>query len=135
MMAPAEEPVFVKEPMSFQFETEAEADATCLLITWFAIVESAALGVLPVLPALDIARERDDLGYLEAFFSHGLRHLKDEQMHANIWCKALLDFSRAYPDVIKRARLPGWLMKSMLRRSPSRTTCSSSPSTASRSRS
>lgn len=115
-MGAAEETVSIREPMSFAFESEAEADATCLLITWFAIVESAALGVLPVLPALDLARERDDLGYLESFFAHGIRHLKDEQMHANLWCKALLDFSRAYPDVVKRARLPGWLMKMMLRK-------------------
>lgn len=116
MLAPDEENAPVDAPMSFTFATEAEADATCLLITWFAVVESAALGVLPVLPALDLALARGDLGYLEAFFAHGLRHLKDEQAHANLWCKALLDFTRAYPEVVARARLPGWLMKSMLRR-------------------
>ncbi|WP_437605175.1 hypothetical protein WMF20_28865 [Sorangium sp. So ce834] len=116
MMEPDDENAPFDAPVSFGFESDAEADATCLLITWFAVVESAALGVLPVLPALDLARERGDLRYLDSFFAHGLKHLRDEQAHANLWCEALLDFTRAYPDVVERARLPGWLMKSMLRR-------------------
>jgi hypothetical protein len=111
-----EESVAAFEPGSYAFATEAEADATCLVITWFAIVESTACGLLPVLPALEIARARDDLGYLDRFLQHGLRHFRDEQTHADLWCEALADFSRRFPEVVKRARLPRWLMDMMLRR-------------------
>ena len=38
-----------------------------------------------------------------------------EQHHANLWCRALLDFVDTYPEVVERVRLPGWYLRIMLR--------------------
>ncbi len=93
----------------YQFATEAEADVTFLIIAWFAITESAALGIFPLLSALEIAK-KDRPEYFGEFFEPGFQHFRDEQQHANMWCRALLDFVRQYPEVVKRVELPRWLL-------------------------
>lgn len=98
----------------YQFASEAEADATYLVLAWFAVSESAALGIFPLLPALQMSQKHDP-SFLKQFFEPGFKHFRDEQRHANLWCRALLDFSGRYPEVIRRVKLPSWLLKVMLR--------------------
>jgi hypothetical protein len=93
----------------YRFVTEAEADVTFLIIAWFAITESAALGIFPLLSALEIAK-KERTEYFGEFFEPGFQHFRDEQQHANMWCRALLDFVKEYPEVVKRVELPHWLL-------------------------
>lgn len=97
----------------YEFVSPAEADATYFVLAWFAITELAALGIFPLLSALNHAYEREP-AYFGQFFENGFRHFKDEQRHANLWCRALLDFSKTYPEVISRKRLPQRYLKIML---------------------
>ncbi len=98
---------------NYNFTSEAEAEATYLIIAWFAVTESAALGIFPILPALHQSRTQE-VTFLARFFEHGLEHFHDEQRHANLWCKALLDFSQRYPQIVQRVKLPDWQLKIML---------------------
>ncbi len=98
----------------YRFETAAEADVTYLVIAWFAITESASLGIFPLLSALETTR-RDDPGAFNRFFETGFQHFTDEQHHANLWCRALLDFVERYPEVVKRVELPGAYLRIMLK--------------------
>ncbi len=98
----------------YQFASSAEADATYLVMAWFAITESASLGIFPLLAALETSR-REDPTYFARFFEHGFQHFTDEQSHANMWCRALLDFTEKYPEVVQRVKLPQQFMKIMLK--------------------
>ncbi len=98
----------------YQFASPAEADATYLVIAWFAITESASLGIFPLLAALETSR-RADPTYFARFFKHGFTHFTDEQHHANLWCRALLDFTELYPEVVRRVELPSQYMRIMLK--------------------
>lgn len=102
------------EAENYSFSSEAEADATFLVIAWFAVSESAALGIFPLLSALQVS-QAGDTGYFSRFFEEGFQHFRDEQRHANLWCRALKDFTERYPRVVKRAKLPFWLLKIMLK--------------------
>ena len=99
----------------YEFANSAEADATYFVLAWFAITESAALGIFPLLSALNQAHETDP-AYFPQFFQEGFQHFRDEQRHANMWCRALLDFTVIYPDVVKRTRLPQGCLELMLSR-------------------
>ena len=114
-MANAEESVMVATATRppYVFASPAEADITYLIIAWFAVTESAALGIFPIHATIQTARTRG-AGYIASFFEHGLEHFRDEQAHSNMWCRALLDFSRHYPDVVERVQLPGWQTRIML---------------------
>lgn len=101
-------------PERYMFANAAEAEATYFVLAWFAISESAALGIFPLLDALNRAHDNDP-AYFALFFEDGFRHFKDEQRHANLWCRALLDFSQNYPEAVSRMRLPQMMLKVMLR--------------------
>jgi hypothetical protein len=109
---------FPSQPLNSQsgyvFSNEAEAAATYLVIAWFAISESAALGIFPILSALETSHKTDP-AYLGRFFEHGFQHFRDEQRHSNLWCRALRDFCCYYPEVIRKVELPGWLLQVMLK--------------------
>lgn len=97
----------------YQFASETEADVSYQLISWFAVTESAAIGIFPLLSALEIARkERPE--FFGEFFGSGFRHFRDEQQHANLWCHALLQFVEHYPEVVKRVKITDWRIKIML---------------------
>ncbi len=98
----------------YEFANSAEAEATYFVLAWFAVTESAALGIFPLLSALNQAHETDPT-YFPTFFQEGFQHFRDEQRHANLWCRALLDFTVTYPDVIKQTRLPQGYLKIMLK--------------------
>lgn len=98
----------------YEFASPAEADATYLVIAWFAITESASIGIFPLLSALEISRKQDP-GYFARFFEQGFQHFTDEQQHANMWCRALLDFTEKYPEVVRRVELPRQYLKIMLK--------------------
>lgn len=98
----------------YEFATQAEADATYLVIAWFAITESASLGIFPLLSALETARQHDP-AYFGRFFEQSFQHFTDEQHHANLWCRALLDFTDRYPEVVRRVALPRQYMQIMLK--------------------
>lgn len=97
----------------YEFANRAEARATYFVIAWFAITESAAVGIFPLLSALNEAHTHDP-AYFGQFFEHGFQHFKDEQRHANLWCRALLDFTQTYPEVVKEMKLPQRYLKIML---------------------
>jgi hypothetical protein len=96
------------------FSTPAEADLTYLVIAWFAITESASLGIFPLLSALETARRKEP-SYFARFFKNAFQHFNDEQQHANLWCQALLDFTGQYPEVVRRVKLPRQFLKIMLK--------------------
>ena len=98
----------------YEFVSPAEADATYLVIAWFAITESASLGIFPLLAALETARKHDPASFGH-FFETGFQHFTDEQHHANLWCRALLDFVEQYPQVVQRVQLPTQYLQIMLR--------------------
>lgn len=98
----------------YRFESAAEAEATFLVIAYFAITESASLGIFPLLSVLKTARQEGSTSLLR-FFEHGIRHFSDEQHHANLWCAILQDFVQQYPEVVERVKLPEALMKVMLK--------------------
>lgn len=98
----------------YHFASPYEEDATYLVIAWFAISESASLGIFPLLSALHISKENDP-AYFARFFENGFQHFRDEQRHANMWCKALLEFTENHPEVVKRVELPESFLKIMLK--------------------
>ena len=98
----------------YEFANSAEAEATYFVLAWFAITESAALGIFPLLSALNQAQATDPT-YFPIFFQEGFQHFRDEQRHANLWCRALLDFTVTYPEVVKQMRLPQGYLKIMLK--------------------
>jgi hypothetical protein len=98
----------------YKFESNAEADATFLVIAYFAVTESASLGIFPLLSVLEISRKQGTPAMLR-FFEHGIQHFTDEQHHATLWCGILQDFARQYPEVVERVNLPNALMKVMLK--------------------
>jgi len=102
------------DPEIYSFASKAEADATYLVIAWFAITESAALGIFPIHAALGMGHSQG-AAYITRFFEQSFRHFRDEQRHANLWCQALLEFAGRYPEVIKRVKLPDWLLGVMLK--------------------
>ncbi len=99
----------------YQFSSQAEADATYLVIAWFAITEAASLGIFPLLPALETTRREADPTFFARFFEHGFQHFTDEQNHANLWCRTLMDFTQRYPEVVQRVSLPQRYLKIMLK--------------------
>jgi hypothetical protein len=102
-----------REPEEYNFSSSAEQDATYFVTAWFAVTESASLGIFPLLPALETSAT--DPAYFSRFFERGFIHFKDEQRHANLWCKALHDFTKRYPDSVRRVKLPRTYMRIMLR--------------------
>ncbi len=97
----------------YQFASQIEAEVSYQVLAWFAVTESAAIGIFPLLSALEIAR-KENPEFFGEFFGPGFRHFRDEQQHANLWCRALLDFVENYPEVVKRVKVPDWRIKIML---------------------
>ncbi len=110
---PDTNPAQAAEP-EYIFSNPVEADVTYLIIAWFAVTESAALGIFPILPALQLGRS-EGVPALHQFFKEGMQHFRDEQRHANMWCRALQDFAERYPEVVSRVAMPEWLLKIMLK--------------------
>lgn len=105
---------FTTDSLEYNFSNQAELEATYFVIAWFAVTESASLGIFPIMAALETTAEKDAT-YFNRFFEHGFQHFTDEQAHANMWCRALQDFVEKYPEVVKQVSLPRWYMNIMLK--------------------